>query len=60
MIADEVWKLYEFASDFGRDHAAIGKEMRDRWNWIWDHDHQEDIDRAYALLRERGFEDGGL
>ncbi|GHJ89987.1 hypothetical protein NliqN6_6389 [Naganishia liquefaciens] len=47
--------LYEFASDLGRDYDKMGKEMETRWNWIWDHDHQADIDRAYALLRERGF-----
>jgi salicylate hydroxylase len=52
--------LYEFASDIGRDYAAMGREMQDRWNWLWDFDHQEDIDRAYALLRERGFVDGAL
>lgn len=52
--------MYEFASEVGRDYAAMGKEMETRWDWIWDFDHQADIDRAYALLRERGFVDERL
>ncbi|KAI5449288.1 hypothetical protein NCC49_005150 [Naganishia albida] len=47
--------LYEFASDFGRDYGKMGEEMETRWNWIWDHDHRGDIERANALLKERGF-----
>ncbi|KAJ9113872.1 hypothetical protein QFC19_000065 [Naganishia cerealis] len=47
--------LYEFASEYGNDYAKMGKEMETRWDWIWDHDHEADIERAYALLKERGF-----
>lgn len=33
----------------------MGKEMETRWDWIWDHDHRADVERANALLKERGF-----
>ncbi|KAJ9101804.1 hypothetical protein QFC21_003143 [Naganishia friedmannii] len=52
----KVWEeLYEFASEHGNDYTRMGQEMETRWNWIWDHDHAKDIERAYGLLKERGY-----
>ncbi|KAJ9117004.1 hypothetical protein QFC22_004662 [Naganishia vaughanmartiniae] len=47
--------LYEFASEHGANYVKMGQEMRTRWDWIWDHDHAKDIERAYELLKERGY-----
>ncbi|EIN12962.1 FAD/NAD(P)-binding domain-containing protein [Punctularia strigosozonata HHB-11173 SS5] len=42
--------LYEYRGPCGSDRAGLAKELADRWDWLWLHDIQADVEAARSSL----------
>lgn len=50
--SQEVGQLYTFTHPkYGSDLTAIVEDMRSRFNWIWEHDLEEDVKKADDLFK---------
>lgn len=50
----EAGEVYEYRGPAGDDLDALGKHLPNRMDWIWYHDHDEDIKKAELWLKENG------
>ncbi|EIN03927.1 FAD/NAD(P)-binding domain-containing protein [Punctularia strigosozonata HHB-11173 SS5] len=46
--------IYEFASPMGDDYAKIDEHLQRRYDWLWNHDLDSDVEEALTFLRDRG------
>ncbi|KII87134.1 hypothetical protein PLICRDRAFT_176923 [Plicaturopsis crispa FD-325 SS-3] len=53
----ESGEVYEFVGPDGENLSALGAHLKERYEWIWEHNVQEDIDSAFASLRAEGLVD---
>ncbi|CAE6382352.1 unnamed protein product [Rhizoctonia solani] len=51
----EAGEIYEFALDrTGSDFRKLQHELESRYEWIWEHDHEEDFVKARLQMKSRG------
>ncbi|CUA72773.1 hypothetical protein RSOLAG22IIIB_05032 [Rhizoctonia solani] len=51
----EAGEIYEFApKSIGPDFAQLQRELESRYEWIWEHDHEEDFAQARREMKSRG------
>ncbi|KAH9897890.1 FAD/NAD-P-binding domain-containing protein [Cubamyces lactineus] len=47
-------RIYDGHGPHGMDWAKTGEDMDGMFPWVWHHDANDDVEAAFALLRERG------
>ncbi|KAJ1301318.1 hypothetical protein OPQ81_003720 [Rhizoctonia solani] len=51
----EAGEIYQFALDrTGSDFVKLKEELESRYEWLWEHDHEEDFARARQEMKSRG------
>ncbi|KDQ58533.1 hypothetical protein JAAARDRAFT_193092 [Jaapia argillacea MUCL 33604] len=54
--ACESGDVYEFATPMKDNNHALAENLKVRYDWIWEHDLEEDIDDAKRKLKDMGIE----
>ncbi|UZJ51977.1 hypothetical protein CBS101457_001297 [Exobasidium rhododendri] len=51
----EAGDTYEFAGEAGDDEAKLKQNLENRFDWIWEHDHDAEFAKAVEEMKARGF-----
>jgi hypothetical protein len=47
-------EVYEFAGPMGNDYVKIDEHLQTRYDWLWMHNLDTDVEEAFRVLSSKG------